>query len=154
MTSNLDREVYTYNNEAIGLLAVGSILNLIEEMPLSKAMLILPIILHDPTLNYLQRGNVYIQSLDQLIVDKVYLFSNFNKRFISLLPVSMNCIFLLEKMKLIELNNGHIFKINNITFENKTLGKRGSKVLKASENVRRILSIDESYLYLQLRVEL
>ena len=145
---------YLYNNEAIGLVAISSILKLNRKLSISKAMLILPLILHDPTMNYLQRKNVRIKSVDQLISDKFIYISNFNKRYISMLPVTLNCLYLLEKLQLIKIEESNVIIIGAIQLDEKKLGKRGKKVYKSADNVNNILKSSDYYLYLQLRVEL
>ncbi|XQY92144.1 three component ABC system middle component [Metabacillus sp. HB246100] len=145
---------YSYNNEIIGIVAMISIFKLSEKISISKAMLILPLILHDPTMNYLQKGNVKIKSIDQLVVDKYQFLTNFNNRFSSMLPISLNCLYLLEKMNHIKIEDGYISKLREIDLNVKKLGKRGMKIYKSSYNMRNILDASESYLYLQLRVEL
>ncbi|MGF2614605.1 hypothetical protein FZC84_20575 [Rossellomorea vietnamensis] len=154
MSKSNSNSYYSYNNEIIGIVAMLSILKTSEKISFSKAMLILPLILHDPTMNYLQRGNVRIKSIDQLVADKYHLLVNFNNRFSSMLPISLNCIYLLEKMNHISVKDGYISKLKEIDLNEEKLGKRGMKIYKSSYNMRNILDASESYLYLQLRVEL
>lgn len=154
MSNTNSESYYSYNNEIIGIVAMISILKPLEKISISKAMLILPLILHDPTMNYLQRGNVEIRSIDQLVADKFQFLLNFNNRFSSMLPISLNCLYLLEKMNHIKIEDGYIYIKNEINLNVKKLGKRGMKIYKSSSNMRNIFDASDSYLYLQLRVEL
>ncbi|MCP3032656.1 DUF6521 family protein [Halobacillus sp. A1] len=145
---------YTFNNEAIGMVAIASVLNYMQRVSISKAMLILPLALHEPTINYLKLKSVKVKSLEQLIADKYHLLTNFNKRYKSLMPISLNSLFLLEEMEIISMKGGIISLEKEINFDDSRLGKRGKNVNKSALNIKNILDDDVEYLYLQLRVEL
>lgn len=145
-----------YHNELIGLISILSTLKYQKEMSLGKSMLILPFISHKNTLNILKKKNVKIRSLEEFIVKYPSNFSNFDERFQSLLPTSINSIILLKRMKLINIKKGNLFLSDNCKFElqNKSLGNRANEIVQASEKLSEILSEYTPNLYLQLRVKL
>lgn len=145
-----------YHNELIGIISLLSILQYHKEMSLGKACLILPFFAHKSTLGILKRKNSKIRSLEELIVKYPSSCSNYNERFQSLLPVTLNSIILLKRMGLVNLKDGilSLNKQNNFELENKSLGNRAKDIVQASKKLADILVDDTSNLYLQLRVEL
>lgn len=146
---------YTFNNEAFGIVAIASLLKVSKNLSYSKALLILPMLAHKETFDLLKRSNTDIRSIEHLIAKKSALITNFNKRYFSLLPISINSIIILNEMKVLE-NSGGIIKYMNDSFDfnQRDLGKRAKDTVKASDNLARILKASEVNLYLQLRVEL
>lgn len=147
---------YFYNNEALGIVAIASVLKHCEAMSISKILLILPIVTHRETLDYLKRSNSNVRSIEQLLMKKSNLVTNFNKRYEFLLPVSLNSINLLCEMKIACYENEKIKTLNQskFNFNHSQLGTRAKEIVKASKKVACILDKDINDLYLQLRVEL
>ena len=145
-----------YNNELIGLISIISVLNYHKEMSLGKSMLILPFITHRETLKILNRKSIKIRSLEELLVKYPSNFTNFNERFNSLLPISINSILLSNRMNLINIEDGYLLLSDEREFEveNKSLGGRANEIILGAENLSNILMEDTHNLYLQLRVEL
>lgn len=145
-----------YNNELIGLISIISVLNYNKKMSLGKSMLILPLVSHKNTLKILNRKNIKIRSLEEFIVKYPSSFSNFNERFHSLLPISINANILLNRMNLINIKDGNLVvsEDKQFEFENISLGDRAKEVILASEILSKLLLEDTHNLYLQLRVKL
>lgn len=142
-----------YNNIGIEAVAVCFVLQKINTLDLTKAILISPIVSHRDLLNYLSHGNVKIQSIEKLIIEKTSFFSNFNKRFYDGLCGSINALQFLHEIELAEIADKKISIKSEIKFSNE-MGKRAEKIHKASENIAKILSEGAEKLYLNLRVEL
>jgi hypothetical protein len=53
-----------YNNIGIGVLAIGSVLSISNELSLAKTSLILPFITHTECLNYLARATTNLTSIE------------------------------------------------------------------------------------------
>lgn len=145
-----------YNNELIGLISIISVLNHHKKMSLGKSLLILPFITHKNTLKILNSKNVKIRSLEEFIVKYPSSFSNFNERYYSLLPVSINSNILLNRMNLINIENGSLIlsEINKFEVDNVTLGNRAKDIILGAEKLSELLKDDAHNLYLQLRVKL
>lgn len=152
-------KIETYNNIGISLVAFLSIVKEVEDISFSKALLIQPLLLHNRFTKYMQDGRTKVKGIEDLILSKVEYFLDFNDRFISLLPLSLNTILLAEKLGFIEISNHKISTINRqldtFDFNDKHLGDRAKNIIKASVNVAKILQEESSNeLYFKLRIEL
>lgn len=83
---------FLYNNEAIGLVCLMAVLEHKKSIELSKALLIFPFLLHNPTLGYLKHRKIRLLSAKQFVSKEVDFFTNFNERFHSFLPLALNTI--------------------------------------------------------------
>lgn len=145
---------YTYNNEAIASCIFLSVLNRIDKLDIARACLILPFLLDDRTVNYLAKTQGQNLSIEQLVKDQPRLFVSFNKRYVSLLPITVNSLMILSKGNLITIGN-EIIKIDNRSFDNKDLGDRFHKIEKIIPD---FVSVFERYttskLYKILKIQL
>lgn len=145
---------YTYNNEAIASCIFLSILNNTYELDIARSCLILPFLLDDRTVNYLDRNKHIETDLAQIIKEQPRLFVSFNKRYLSLLPVTINSLLLLSKSNQIKIDT-QISSIGNIIFDRQNLGTRFQKIEKITP---KFLSVIEKYstsqLYKMLKIQL
>lgn len=146
---------YMFNNEAFGIVAVGSVLKFSESLSYSKALLILPLFAHKETLDLLKRNNSDVRSIEQLIAKKSNLVTNFNARYQSLLPISINAITILNEMRIVQNDQGVInYSNDSFDFYHRSLGNRAKNIVNASKKLSVILQKDTVNLYLQLRVQI
>lgn len=146
---------YMFNNEAFGIVAVGSVLKFSKTLSYSKALLILPFFAHKETLDLLKRSNSDVRSIEQLIAKKSNLVTNFNARYQSLLPISINAIIVLNEMRIMQNYQGMInYSNDSFDFYHKSLGNRAKDIVNASKKLSVILQKDAVNLYLQLRVQI
>jgi hypothetical protein len=118
---------YTYNNEAIASCVILSVLNEINTLDVARSCLILPFLLDDRTVNYLQRNQDFELTLEQFTKDQSRLFVTFNKRYLALLPISINSLILLSKSNHIDI--GKEISLNStISLNNVDLGARFKKI--------------------------
>jgi len=147
-----------YDNIGISLVAFLSVLKDYKQIDYAKVLLILPLLLYNPLTNHIKDGRVNVRSIEDLILSKIEYFLNFNERFTSLLPLSINTIFFAEKFGFIKIENDFIYIIKNqiemFDFESKQLGNRSENIIKASRKISRILKEDSKSLYFKLRIEL
>ena len=137
---------YVYNNEAISSCVFLSILNQTEKLDIARSCLVLPFLLDDRTVSYLRKNEVAELELEELIRKQSRLFVSFNKRYLSLLPVTINSLVLLSKSNQIKIereisNNGFL------NFEGQDLGNRYTKI---KEVMPKFLSMIEKYTTAQL----
>lgn len=149
------REIYyVYNNEAIASCTFLSILSKVGTLDITRACLVLPFLLDDRTVNYLARNQDVELSLEQHIQEQPRLFVSFNKRYLSLLPITINSLMLLSQSNQIRIEK-QIMIIGNLNFENQNLGDRFNRI---NEIIPRFLSIISPYptvqLYKILKVQL
>lgn len=141
------------SNIGLGAISIISTLEHIKTLPLSKAILILPLLSHRELLAYLSNKNSKIRTLDSLIVDKVHCFSNFNDRFYSNLLSSLEAIQFLNELEFVFIRDSSIHLVEDLSY-NESMGRRANKIYSASSNVALLLGEDVSKLYLNLRIEL
>lgn len=137
---------YVYNNEAIASCIFLSILNIVEEMDIARSCLILPFLLDDRTVNYLMKNEETELELELLIKEQSRLFVSFNKRYLSLLPVTINSLMLLSKGNQIKIEN----EITHIDFFNIEGQDLGDRFMKIKQIIPKYLSMIEKYSTAQL----
>ncbi len=118
---------YTYNNEAIASCIFLSILNEVDKLDIARSCLILPFLFDDRTVNYFAKVKEQNLKLGDFIKDKPRLFVSFNKRYSSLLPVTINALMILSKSNQIDIGD-EIVKAKTLTFDSSNLGDRFSKI--------------------------
>jgi hypothetical protein len=145
---------YVYNNEAIASCIFLSILNNVEKLDIARSCLILPFLLDDRTVSYLSRNLGNELKLEQLIKEQSRLFTSFNKRYLSLLPVTINSLVLLSKSNQVSLGS-EIVNNTSLNLEKKNLGDRFNKI---EEVIPKFLLMLEKYstvqLYKTLKIQL
>ncbi len=150
--------VDTYNNIGFSLIAFLSIIRKMEQVEYSKALLILPLVLHNPLIDYLKKDSVKVKGMEDLILSKTEYFLNYNERYLNFLSLSLNTIIFAESMNFISIKNNQIIpikkEIEKIDFSIAQVGKRINKVYKASDNIVKVLDEDVAELYFKLRIEL
>lgn len=147
---------YVYNNEAIGSCIFLFILKKINSLEIARLCLILPFLLDDRTISFLSRNQNNELDLEQLIKEQSRLFVSFNKRYLSLLPVAINSLVLLNDTNQIKFKNENQIISNSVlNFEDQELGKRFDRI---KDVIPSFLSLIEKYsteqLYKILKVQL
>ena len=145
---------YTYNNEAIASCIFLSILNRVGKLDIARSCLILPFLLDDRTVNYLAKTKEQDLRLESFIKDKPRLFVSFNKRYSSLLPVTINALMILSKSNQINIDD-EIVKAKTLTLDNSDLGGRFSKIDSVIPDLIKMLNNHRtSTLYKILKIQL
>lgn len=137
---------YVYNNEAIASCIFLSILNNVEKLDIARSCLILPFLLDDRTVSYLSRNQDADLELEQLIKEQSRLFTSFNKRYLSLLPVTINSLVLLSNSNQVSLGS-EITNNTILNLESKNLGDRFNKI---KEVIPKLLLMLEKHTTVQL----
>ena len=141
-----------YNNIGICSLGIFATLQHTEYLPISKILLIIPIIAHSGLTSYLARSTTKVMSIEQIIAKQPQYFSNFNDRFYDGIVASINSLQLLTEIAAIEWSDGHFSVSKKIPYE-KSMGSRSKKIFDASENISSLLKDDAANLYTNLRVQ-
>jgi hypothetical protein len=151
-------KIENYNNIGLALVSFLSVVRHFDKLDYSKALLIQPLLLHNPLVNYVKKSNVKINGIEDLTIEKVEFFLNFKDRYFSLLTLSINTILIAQKMKFIQLEDNKITVnkrvIDDFDFNSKVLGKRAKNIILASEKISKILQDNVAELYFKLRVEI
>lgn len=135
---------YVYNNEAIASCIFLSILNNIDRLDIARSCLVLPFLLDDRTINYLSKNQD--MELEDMIKEQSRLFTSFNKRYLSLLPVTINSLTILNTSNQISIGN-EIVATTLLDSKDKNLGDRFNKI---QEVVPQFLSMIEKHSTIQL----
>ena len=117
---------YIYNNVAIAACAIMSLLHVSPKIPLSKVALLMPILLDDGISQKMRCQNY--QSFDAVITQNQIYLSNFNDRFIDLLPQVVNSLSLLLDLNLVRLQ-GECVEVIDEEFYHADIKSCGSKRL-------------------------
>ncbi|MGU9880179.1 three component ABC system middle component [Escherichia coli] len=78
-----------YNNELLGIFSLQEVLSIASNIEISNAMLILPIIFHKKSLDYLAHKRTNTLSFQDLLLTKPEIIVSINKRFYNFLPSSV-----------------------------------------------------------------
>lgn len=116
---------YVYNNEAIAICILLAVLDKVKSINIARLSLFLPILLDDRVVIRLARNrNIF---LENFINENLRLFINFDKKYVSLLPVFMNSLTLLKGLNKISIENSFVKYQNAIDF-NKIMSDRFERV--------------------------
>jgi len=136
---------YVYNNEAIASCIFLSILNKINKLDIARSCLVLPFLLDDRTVNYLSKKQNVELVLEEIVKEQSRLFTSFNKRYLSLLPVTINSLTILNTSNQISIGNE--ITTNAVLDIEENLGDRFNKI---EEVIPKFLSIIQKYSTIQL----
>lgn len=140
-----------YHNEALGVIALKAVLDTSLTVSFAKSVLILPLVFHKDTLGYIIQNQT--SSIEHL-VRRSRLISNFNQRYYSLLPVSINSIYLGQKLNCFKINENGVEILKYDFKDDKDIGLRASKIVQAAPLVSSILKEDASSLYQMLNIKI
>jgi hypothetical protein len=146
---------YIYNNEAIASYVFLSVLDRIKTLDIARSCLILPFLLDDRTVAYFHNNQDNKLSLEQMRNEQSKLFISFNKRYLALLPVTINALMILSKSNQIGIGK-NIYIVNDILpIYNSMMGERLDKIIDV---VPVFLSVISNYsteqLYKLLNIQL
>jgi len=120
---------YTYNNEAIASCVLLSVLDRIKTLDIAQSCLILPFLLDDRTIAYFDKNRNTKFTLEQMKKEQPKLFISFNKRYLSLLPVTINSLMILSKSNQINIGK-EIYIVNDVLpIYNSMMGARLGKII-------------------------
>ncbi|MCT4588906.1 MAG: DUF6521 family protein [Carboxylicivirga sp.] len=153
----MKKSAYLYNNEGLASVAIGYFMKLQGITTLTKALLILPFVFHEPTVRKL-KGRSYKRSLEEFIVKNPECIINFNMRFQDFLPITINSISILNDINVIRIVNDslHFNYENDFSPElSSSIGSRAKNIFKAIDVLNELMKDqDSSSFYLKLKIEL
>jgi hypothetical protein len=120
---------YIYNNEAIACCVFLAILDRLKTLDIARSCLMLPFLFDDRTVKYFSKNRNSEFNLEQMIKEQPSLFISFNKRYLSLLPVTINSLMILSKSNQINIGK-EIYIVNNILpIYNSMMGERLDRII-------------------------
>ena len=147
---------YIYNNEAIASCIFLAYLQNVKSINMAQSCLILPFLLDDRTVTYFMNiQDDDDNSLEYIVNNRPKLFVSFNKRYLSLLPITINSILLLNKNKQIGISSNNIFTKVDFMCDEIDMGNRFERIKKVIPFLASILNkYSTSQLYKILKVQL
>lgn len=147
---------YIYNNEAIASCIFLAYLQNVKTIDMAQSCLILPFLLDDRTVTYFMNiRDDDDNSLEYIVNNRPKLFVSFNKRYLSLLPITINSILLLNKNKQIGISFNNIFTKVDFIYGEVDMGNRFERIKKVIPFLASILNkYSTSQLYKILKVQL
>lgn len=141
-----------YNNSGIAAAAIGMTLNHCHSLSLPKTLLIMPFVMHTPTMKFLANGNTRSREISSFIAIRPDFVHNFSQRYHASLIHTMNGLQLLHSLNLIDYDDT-ISQTENFKLRPE-FGKRAELISNASQEISHLLKSSEEELYLNLRVQL
>ena len=147
---------YVYNNEAIASCIFLAYLQNVKSINMAQSCLILPFLLDDGTVSYFMNiRDDNDNTLENVVKNRPKLFASFNKRYLSLLPITINSILLLNKNKQIGISSNKIFTKVDFIYDGVDMGNRFERSKDVIPFLASILSkYSTSQLYKILKVQL
>lgn len=147
---------YIYNNEAIASCVILEYLQYVETLDIARLCLLLPLLLDDRTVSYVSKNiDDKNSTLDSIVKENPRLFMSFNKRYLSLLPITINSILLLNKNKQVRISSNIISSNIKFNFCNTDMGNRFERIKHVIPFLATLLNAySTSELYHILKVQL
>lgn len=145
---------YIYNNEAISTAVLMSVITKLKRINVALAPLVLPFLLDNRIVNHLLKDEANYVNIEQFIQSKRLYFTSFNNRFLSLLPVTVNALMILQKSNVINITDTISIK-KEFEFDVNELGLRFTKIENAIPKfVALIKDYSLSDLYIKFKIQL
>jgi len=141
-----------FNNIGLCATAIAAILNVEKSLSLPKALLIMPLVMHDSTLRFLAKGNVRERQVAAFASMNPEFIANFDKRFQDSLVVSLNAIQFLISLGYVKLEDS--LNLVRPFVIDQEFGKQALLIERSTKNMSALLSSSDDELYLNLRVTL
>jgi len=150
----MSKSYYVYNNEAIASLVLEQFLKSLREIDIARFLLILPIVFDDRIIKKI-KTNDFIK-LEDLINKYPTLFTNFNDRYLDLIPISINSLTLLKEMDVVVIVYNKIFyNSNTINYSKNITSDRLDSISEQIQNVVNLIAdYETSTLYKILKIRL
>ncbi|HGF5258067.1 TPA: three component ABC system middle component [Vibrio parahaemolyticus] len=142
------------NNEALGLLAIQSILSCLKSINIASAYLIIPLAFDRKIRSHLKRKNTTILSVQELVTMKSDYFIGFNEKFTDSLLITTNAIVMGRELGMFELKEDTLVGVSSVDITDKKLGRKVDDIILATNNLSVILSEEPEALYSLLRLKI
>jgi len=131
-----------------------SVITKLKRINVALAPLVLPFLLDNRIVNHLLKDEANYVNIEQFIQSKRLYFTSFNNRFLSLLPVTVNALMILQKSNVINITDTISIK-REFEFDVNELGLRFTKIENAIPKfVALIKDYSLSDLYIKFKIQL
>ncbi len=141
-----------FNNVGICATALLAVLSHAEQLNIAKALLVMPLVMHDATVSYMGNGRIVKREAAALVAHRPDLFANFNSRFAESLAVSVNAMQLIVAAGYAKFD-GKLVLLKPLEID-ASFGKRAQRIAKAANHIAAVLTSPVDELYLNFRVQL
>ncbi len=145
----MNKPISLYHNELLGAIAITSVSKFID-LTYAKSLFVLPFLFHNETVNLLIKYSP--RNFNTFVSNNSRIIANFNNRFYSLLPISINSILIARELQWLRYQNG-IIQYNFFDFDY-DYGDRARNIINASSQIAYILNADLTQLFKHLNVDL
>lgn len=142
------------NNEALGLIAIQTVLALVPSLNVANSYLIIPLLFDKKIRGYLKRKTTNVLSVQEMVTTKSEYFIGFNDKFTDSLVVTTNAIAMGIELNLIQINGSEMVEVEPFSLNQQSIGRKVEDIVCASENVAVMLSESPESLYSLLRLEI
>ena len=143
---------YNYDNEAIACIAINGLLKQLNKISMAKALLILPIFLHDPIIQRL-KSNARYRSIDEFVIKERMTIGDLNLRVENFLPITLNSISMLADMGFLALKGTDLVALKSEDiFDSKEAGKRAEAMKKAILKAVFLFQEDDESTFLKFNI--
>jgi len=129
------------NNEALGLVAIQSVLAKTPRLNIANAYLVAPLLFDKKIRGYLKRKTTNVLSVQEIVTANSDYFIGFNEKFTDSLVVSTNAIAMGIELNLFNLESGDLIDLISASFDKGSLGHKVDDILGASKNVSIMLVV-------------
>lgn len=145
---------YTYNNEAIAACIFLEVLQRQQIMDIPRVCLVLPFLMDDRTVKYLMDIDE-VTRLEFIVNEQSRLFTSFNKRYLSLLPITINSLIILDQNKQVGFTRNEVYIKNEFNCNGIDMGHRFDKIRNVIPLLLSLLDIYTTIeLYRILKIQL
>lgn len=144
---------YTYNNIGIGAISMMATLHHMPRIPITKILLVIPLVSHAETLTHLKRRKTPYNSIERMIAENPNFASNFSERYYDTLRTALESLLLLEKCGYIRIVLNTVYLTKKLEY-NEEMGDRAKDIFKAGVQIALLLESSVENLYLNLRIHL
>lgn len=141
-----------YNNVGVCATALMAVLAHAEQLSIAKALLVMPLVMHDATVSYMGNGRVVKREAAAFVAHRPDLFANFNSRFQEGLAVTVNAVQLIVAAGYAKFD-GKLILLQPLSIDSR-FGKRAQRIAKAAGHIAAVLASPVDELYLNFRVQL
>lgn len=145
---------YTYNNEAIACCTIYTVLRKLTKITAAVSSLILPFLLNDRIVE--KMIDAKSNNLLDFVSANRKVFINFNGKYVSFLPITINSVVLLKDFGLIWFEDDNSISIKqNDEIDFSHSGERLNQIISVSDNFSEMLkNTDIVQLFNELKIKL
>ncbi len=141
-----------YNNVGICATALLAVLSHAKQLNIAKALLVMPLVMHNATVSYMGNGKVVKREAAALVAHRPDLFANFDSRFEESLAVTINAIQLIVASGYAKFD-GRLVLLKPLDID-VSFGKRAQRIARAANHIAAVLASPVDELYLNFRIQL